>query len=426
MHGHLPSVLLLCHSFLASDARWNTASVLQPPSIPFVSLLDPPTYDNTTCAGRCCKRVEVSRAPDAECRADWRACAQLSRDSTAPRCGEGFPCTAWVPCEDHGSVWKGGLLALLILTVLTCIYLVLRCGFVCCRSTAMDDYVRRRWALDVGIFLALVITAIYFGSAIVIAWDYQHFAQSTEMQLDFVSYQHCTEYCNHRIQWETDYNGNNLNMYSMFYCRDAKYNLTGFDLFPANRNQRPGSSECPSSWTLGVGGSFEGWYCSSCFERRGDWVNLNDISKYNEVRGYVFWSLLLGVSFLGVLMHVAQWLDYDETRMVLLQCMLIVLMVSAAGHLICVALDSMFLYNLDIHPGAKITSGVVNSFDALGFYRASIFVDLVGFAAMVGLGNGCLEVGCPLFRRQNGGGFYSNMGATRIEPRDVIGRRSVV
>jgi hypothetical protein len=286
----------------------------------------------------------------------------------------------------------------------------------------MDDYPRRKWPLDVGVFFTLVIAGTFFGCAIVIAWEYEHFAQSTEVHLDFVSYQHCVEYCNRRIPWDTEQIGNRLNMYQMFYCRDAKYDLTGFDLFPANRNQRPGSSECPTSWKLGVGDSFDGWYCSSCFERRGDWAHLADISEYNRVRGFVFWGVLLGASFLNGLVDLAEVLDWHQTRTGLLQCMMLIFLTSAFGHLACVGLDAFFLYNLDVRPGAKLTSGVVNSFNALGFYRVSIFVDLVGFAVMAGLGNACQEAGGPWFQKTGGGGFHSKMEAMRIEPRDV--RRS--
>jgi len=288
-------------------------------------------------------------------------------------------------------------------------------------------FFKARMVFDFSMFFALVICGVFFGCSIVIASEYEHFAETTEVKLDFVSYQHCVEFCNHYIPWDTDSIGDKLNTYQKFYCRDAAYNLSGFDIFRADHNQRPGSSECPTSWTLGIGGSFEGWYCSSCFERRDDWGHLRAVSEFNRIRGYVLWSLLLCAAYISVLMDLAERFQAYSVCIGLLNCSTFLLVFGALGHFVCFIMDCMFLYRLDIYPGAKLTSSTVNKYDAYGFYATSIFVDMVGFLAMLGLAAAYGEAGKYLFNEEKRQRYeeYERLsrrddaGVVRIERGDV-------
>ena len=373
--------LLLCSLSLAS-AYWNTASVLQPPSTQFVALLNPPSYDNTTCAGRCCKRVEVSQAPDAACIADWKTCARLSPESIKPPCGAGvsFPCTAWVPCDRLA--WPEGVLVLFILTVVALFLPCVKC--MCVQANDIELF-RKKAAFD-GLFIfVLIILGAFYASAIVVASDYEHFAEVTETSLEFVSYQSCVDYCNHFIPWDTDNYDLRLETYQMFYCRDAKYDLTGFNIFPADRNQRPGSSECPTSWNIWSRNSFYGWYCSSCFERRGEWTYLRDLSRFNRIRGFVFWTVLLVVAFMNILLDAFTLLRWHKPCVWVVWAVIGLVVISGLGHFCCFITDCVYTHELTTRPGPRWTSSAVNRFDAVGFCASSIFVDFVGLGLMMAL-----------------------------------------
>ena len=414
------ALCLLCSLSFANSEFWNTASVLQPPSIQFIALLNPLSYDGTTCAGRCCKRVEVSRAPDAACTAaDWKACARLSRDSIVPRCAAGvpFPCTAWVPCEDDRPAWLQGVLVLFVLTVVILIYPCVKNCIVDGRGDSDgSEYVFKKNFFDLAICVALVTMVVFYAFAIIIASDYEHFAESTEMNLDFISYQHCVEYCNHRIPWDTDAIGVKLNTYQMFYCRDSAYDLKGLDVFPADHNQRPGSSECPTSWRFGIGGSFDGWYCSSCYERRVNWNILRDMSNYNKIRGYLLWSMLLSVAYLGALLDLFYFLGVYGAWETCVWSLIGISLISVLGHCGCFVLDCVFINNFHLYPGVRLTSSVVHRYDAFGFCVGSIFVDLFGILMMIAVCGSCSPV--IKWMQQEGYTGVASSGSTVVSSSD--------
>ena len=413
----LRRVLLACfalHLPLTISAHWNTAATMLPPVIPFVSLLNQTAfnhsgggyaYDNTTCAGRCCRRVEVARAPDAACVADWRACARLSRDSTAPRCGAGapFPCAAWVPCDRQG--WPEGVMPLMGLTVVAC---VVACAKCLCLNVHDNDLLQSKLSFDISVVLALVILGAFYSSAIVVALDYEQFEAHTETNLDFVSYQHCVEACNRFIPWDTDSLEGRLDTYQTFYCRDATYNVSGLALFPANRNQRPGGSTCPTSWYVEYiwqtgYNTFHGWYCSSCFERRDEWRYLHDLSRFNRVRGYVFWIVLLVMAYAGLAMDsvvvcmvlVLEKTRWDQCRPIcrgLVWFMGFLAFLSCVGHVGCLIADCIYMHALNFHPGINRTNDAVNRFDVYGFCAGSVVMDLVGVLLLAALLFSCMQM----------------------------------
>jgi hypothetical protein len=449
-------------------ARWNTPETLLPPLIPFVSLLNQTAfnrshggyaYDNTTCAGRCCRRVEVARAPDAACVADWRACARLSRDSTAPRCGAGasFPCAAWVPCDRQG--WQEGVMPLVALTVVACFLPCLKCLVNVDTSTGMvvrthlGNPAEWKALFDGASVAAMIILGMFYASSIVVGTDYEQFEAYAETNLEFVSYQHCVEGCNRYIPWDTDEFGGKLDTYQKFYCRDSTYNLSGFALFPANYNQRPGSSACPTSWQPGIGGSYESWHCSSCYERRGEWVYLHGLSLFHRVRGYACWIVLLLAVYMGLIVDAvfvyvqlrveqARWREWHSLCMNLVTVMVLLPVLGGVGHFGCLVADAAYMYYLNSNWGLNWTLKAVSRYDVYGFCAASHVMDILGiflFMGMFGGGSKLLgtlqeheSMGAPPPPEQpegvaqeggsksSQGSLSARLGGMRIEPSDVV------
>jgi len=205
-------------------------------------------YDNTTCEGRCCNKVEVRRG-SGECDRDWTQCATRKSDSVLLQCNSTLTtgCSAWVPCDLNTRVsfyvpWG-------VLFGFSLVLLLVLCTLSCGKDTPAG-------VTSMAMFLTVKLILLSF--LLVPVSDYRYWTSHTETSSEFVVYQECAAYCNRVTStWPTD------------FCGSSKEGSTDF-----------------------------------CYTKRDEWKIYNQAVTYLEVRAYVEWMVIL---FLGLLRYLLRF-----------------------------------------------------------------------------------------------------------------------
>ena len=172
-------------------------------------------YDNTTCAGRCCRSVAVTQA----CLKDWTQCAAggtMSPCVSSQQLSSG--CSAWVPCDTndrHNAM--GALVGFGLVSCLCCLYLIfmwLRHGYTVASKLTplMFDIEYYPW------FMLAVLTILSI-LGLAACSDYDQFTSANGVRMDFIAVQSCVASC---------LEGFGASGTSSLFCGDKAYDLTGF------------------------------------------------------------------------------------------------------------------------------------------------------------------------------------------------------
>ena len=242
-----------------------------PPIVQFKGLVasfsGSPRYDNTTCKGRCCNKVEV-HSSSSECDNDWTRCADRRAGSVLPQCSSTLTsgCSAWVPCVSNTRVsfyvpW-GILFALSFLAFWSKF-----CGL------GLNSKVQDSFGSVFAMF-CICTKVILFSVALVPISDYRHWISHTQTSLEFVAYQRCVAYCT-SLQDAT--------VVKTRFCEDEGLNLLGLDVFLSGRGD---VSQCS------IGGDENVRYCKSCYSKKDEWQTYRTVVVYLEARAYVEWGML--------------------------------------------------------------------------------------------------------------------------------------
>ena len=210
-------------------------------------------YDNTTCAGRCCNKVEV-HSSSSECNTDWAQCAKRKSDSALPQCSSALitGCSAWVPCEQHTRVsfyipW-GFLFGLSML--LLCVLCLLSWE----KQTPKG--------IGAGILIFIASKILFFSFLLVPVSDYRYWTTHTETSLEFVAYQECVAYCKRSDETTSRPNG---------YCGSDWKNSASHSIF--------------------------------CYTQTDEWRRYHQAVTYFEARAYAEWAVIFVLGLLRYLLR---------------------------------------------------------------------------------------------------------------------------
>ena len=87
-----------------------------PPSIDFPDQ----SYDNTTCAHRCCRKARMITASN--CTSDWKACAVADSNGIPCDANKTIGCSIWIPCDDETNQAFFGGFSFSVLFVIYCCF----------------------------------------------------------------------------------------------------------------------------------------------------------------------------------------------------------------------------------------------------------------------------------------------------------------
>ena len=234
-----------------------------PPSIDFPDQ----SYDNTTCAHRCCRKARMITASN--CTSDWKACAVADSNGIPCDANKTIGCSIWIPCDDETNQAFFGGFSFSVLFVIYC------CFFVLPFIRAETPY------SEVLIAIYILASVIMSSIAPVDIAKYRQWRMDTQVDMDFISYQSCVQYCNGI--------SNDINTVANKYCGDRQYDAflsQYFAVFPADLNPHL-SSTCTR--TAG--------YCDSCYEHRDDWQVLDNTAVFLIIRISIVSTALMVLLF---------------------------------------------------------------------------------------------------------------------------------
>jgi hypothetical protein len=236
-------------------------------------------YDNTTCKGRCCKLVMVTRSlVNRGCDDDVDVCtsAYTGYSGPLPMCvddASALECTAWVPCKPNSRL-EFWILFAIILAAWLVLFVVGICGVETGHPTVMQ-YSQSVFFMWIASIIALLGAFI----AIVADSDYSYWVANTSVDKDYASYQSCVAYCVSALKetYVRDFKGIAMNM-----CRDGGMHNNSLAIWPADINPYiDPNQECV------LGESNTDPYCLSCLSVAGDWKKTRDAAYFMRVKSYI-------------------------------------------------------------------------------------------------------------------------------------------
>lgn len=282
---------------------------------------DPTTYDNTTCANRCCRRAVLETEPDEACYANWRHCASLGGD--APFCGVGQSsnCSVWVPCEANDRVaamfwWFMPLLVTVLMLFI---------GFIFAYESLISAYQSKTYdfTAEVAELILWAWLVIMLSFSVVANSDFVHWKASTEVDLRYVMYQSCREFCN-----------------------GIRFNAPSF--------------------------------CSRCWDRADDWVSVQNASQFLFYFPLVQWLLLI----VCLVIRLVSFSELQKSRMrdtatlsVLVACQVLVCLSCVAGF-ICASMYAAIIGTNDRPLASSAGLNGLYRFSKHASFGQSIQVDM--------------------------------------------------
>jgi hypothetical protein len=215
----------------------------------------PAVYDNTTCKNRCCKLGLVDRSNAA----DWRVATDFDHNVAHPLCtksNDNSQCTAWVPCEEALDIESVVMIPLFI-----------------CISIALFMIVRLEEENIPETVLILLYGIGMIGTifSVVSACKFIHWAQTTDVDPQYISFQGCVAECNAKT-----------------FPPSAV-----LDRFCAETTTPPWAI-----WTedfnplLSLRSSCPDTYCSQCGSKTDELDRMLRLAWFLRVRSYICWTLL--------------------------------------------------------------------------------------------------------------------------------------
>ena len=261
-------------------------------------------YDNTTCKDRCCVLGLVDRAKfiasGATCENDWSQCVELGFDNSGgqfPLCSspgaKSTPlCTVWVPCSS-GQEWViESCIAAVLLVAISAAVVVYRKYYVVGGLESVELWYTVLGFLNLGVLILTLITAL----------RYIHWAESTEVDSGYISYQGCVAECNSRA--------NSADAVLRRYCADnyTSVQMQKWAVWEEDHNA------LLSDFIEDVCNT--GDYCSSCESKTDEFDSVLRLAWFLRVRPYLGWlafCVVVGFShpiawIIGAVFHLAFWI----------------------------------------------------------------------------------------------------------------------
>ena len=259
------------------------------PQMPFPGLdsTSMASYDNTTCAGRCCRRAmlitEPSRTPG--CADNWKNCVSETADADRlPACTNATAesnCLVWVPCDpnDRYDFW-------IACVIFTCMGLLPTMTSCFVKGYAPDPFTayklsiiptrpeNERWLPVVPYWVLIVISLL-------VASDYQQWKASTEVSMQYISYQSCVDYCNgvEDDGYVTRYR----------FCAENYTAAHAYAIWPADMNPLLSHGGCPNILEIDTNMIF----CTTCLAHENDWIHLDQAVVFLLCQCYITWPLIM-------------------------------------------------------------------------------------------------------------------------------------
>jgi hypothetical protein len=337
------------HSFVSYNAKY-------PPVVQFSGLWSSPLYDNTTCANRCCKKVDVLRDDWCDL-GNWTQCATLNADSFLPRCGQDrrIGCSAWVPCEANPRVWFYVPWALMFVAHL--FVLVYALVWMAGETEEKKGWGTELWLNSTwgGFMLLYVAAVILFSFSLVAVSDYKHWRAQTETALDFIAYQECARFCN---------DSKDPIVVQTRFCAGRG----GFDVFDANHNIFLNGTTCP----VATGNAA---YCQNCYGHVDDWIRFQNAFVYLEWQVYTEWvTMLIVLSSL--------FIAFDRPGSAWLTVWYVAACVNIVLHL------AFFSYNIYI-ANDSFSLGLFSILEGYGKFGQTVTTDVRAVFIVLAIGNFC-------------------------------------
>ena len=258
------------------------------PQMPFPGLdsTSMASYDNTTCAGRCCRRAtlitEPSRTPG--CADNWKNCvSETANADHLPACTNATAesnCLVWVPCDpnDRYDFW-------IACVIFTCMGLL-----PTMTSCFVSGYARDPFTVyELGIISARPANGQWFHVipywalivvSLLVASDYQQWKASTEVSMQYISYQSCVDYCN-SVEGDAD-----VTIYK--FCAENYTAAHAYAIWPADMNPLLSQEGCPDLFEI----SSNMIFCTSCLAHENDWIHLDQAVVFLLCQCYITWPLI--------------------------------------------------------------------------------------------------------------------------------------
>jgi hypothetical protein len=241
------------------------------------------TYDNTTCAHRCCVLGLVDNSvvdpSSAECVADWRRCVDVGFNKDGghfPLCSHApsaTKCTVWVPCSEDE--WK--LEPMVLLPLATVVLVAAVAWWIYFHDPKVDcgDYF-------VLVFVCVLPVLSILG--LVSSLEFIYWDGATAVDKDYITYQACVAQCNSI--------SNDAAAVLYRFCGDSgssaaamsvgKWSIWAEDSNPLLMLSLQTGS-CPSH------------YCSSCTSKIGEVDRMLDLAWFLRIRSYMYWIVIYAV-----------------------------------------------------------------------------------------------------------------------------------
>ena len=260
----------------------------------------PLRYDNTTCKHRCCVEGVVDKAKvnllGSACIDDWSKCVTIGNSVVHPPCSETDDtvshCSIWVPCSSAWGFQIDLYIAVPVLVVISVLAVGSRINLT------------SRYKLSLCHAYSLVILFGYacipmYILTLLSACEYMHWAQTTEVNPNYISYQGCVAACN-AMKYPPD-------VVLDRFCGDMSLSVSSsrqWAIWREDSNPLLGfRSTCPDN------------YCSQCGSKMGDLDDMFSLALFLQARTYISWVLVIfltllpinGMWMFGCLVCFAEW-----------------------------------------------------------------------------------------------------------------------
>ena len=213
-------------------------------------------YNNLTCSNRCCRLQAFG-----------------SGDMSQP-CGSSNNCVGWGPCGTFRRFTDSMGIVSAILPVFCVVFVVV---IICQRPLSIIPFVT--------VLVTVLVQAILFIVVLVPVSEYDFWYSSTEVSMEYMSYQACMGFC------DTKSDDSHTIIYK--FCGDAEHAKYPWS-YPSVNQFLPKDSTCPYDL-----------YCNSCYDHVNDWHVFRDAVDFLRYRTIVLEvifvaGLVIVIMFRGV------------------------------------------------------------------------------------------------------------------------------
>ena len=316
-------------------------------------------YDNNTCSGRCCKKAVLNKKPIKPRCDDWKSCAVLNSTSDYPPCTAAATtdwtrCTAWVPCDMKDQNY------------ISPIYITLLSFLLCCYIFLVYAFIPMKWQSITFCFwlVYFIVYTVVILCAVSSAQGFLVWIGTTEVNMDYIAYQSCVDYCNQ-----------NENVVMDKFCNDVGPNP--YALFPADNNTHLAGGACPSS------DADENVYCASCLDHTSDWTILRDAALFSVIRGIVGWFLFFVLRMFAANNAYSNYLDkmtgtIDEDDACVQDSIRMVIILNMLFSVVSIGFEALYINRITRWQGLQYMDKAVRTdFPLLGISQSFLTFDIV-------------------------------------------------